>query len=175
VNRNQLERELERLHSDSYGWALSCCGRSREDAADVLQAAYAKVLSGSARFSGASSFKTWLFGVIRWTAHEERRRAERRHRGRVPIALVMQDALAATEPEVEADQAALTQCLLAALERLPARQREVLDLVFYHEMSIADAANVMGVSLGTARTHYERGKHRLLHELAGEKAAYESR
>jgi RNA polymerase sigma-70 factor (ECF subfamily) len=33
--------------------------------------------------------------------------------------------------------------------------------VFYQEMSIAAAAEVLGVSLGTARTHYERGKARL--------------
>jgi RNA polymerase sigma factor (sigma-70 family) len=175
VNRNQLERELERLHSDSYGWALSCCGRDPEDAADTLQAAYAKVLSGSAHFSGTSSFKTWLFGVIRWTAHEERRRAQRLRRTRVAYEVVSVDALTAAESEVDTEQVELTRHLAVALERLPARQREVLDLVFYHQMSIAAAADVMGIGVGTARTHYERGKHRLLDELLMEKASNESK
>jgi RNA polymerase sigma-70 factor (ECF subfamily) len=49
---------------------------------------------------------------------------------------------------------------------LPARQREVLDLVFFHEMTVEQAAEVMDVSTGTARTHYHRGKLRLL-ELLG--------
>jgi RNA polymerase sigma factor (sigma-70 family) len=55
-----------------------------------------------------------------------------------------------------------------ALGTLPARQREVLDLVFFHEMTVEQAAEVMEVSTGTARTHYHRGKLRLLELLGSE-------
>ena len=68
-----LERELATLHAASYGWALACCARDPDEAADVLQQAYVKVVSGSARFDGRSALKTWFFGVIRLTAHEHRR------------------------------------------------------------------------------------------------------
>ena len=37
--------------------------------------------------------------------------------------------------------------------------------MFYEEMSIAEAAMVLGVSVGTARQHYERGKANLAAEL----------
>src|SRR5256714_6039234 len=70
----ELERELERLHPESWGWALACCARDQELAEDVLQSAYLAVLSGGARFKGGSTVKTWIFGVIRWTARTERRR-----------------------------------------------------------------------------------------------------
>ena len=47
----------------------------------------------------------------------------------------------------------------------------MLDLVFFHGLSIEDAAGVMGVALGTARVHYQRGKRRLVALLALEEAA----
>ena len=60
-----------------------------------------------------------------------------------------------------------TRELVAALDRLSSRQREVLHLVFYQDLTIADAAEVLGVSVGSARMHYERGKAQL-RRLLGE-------
>ena len=65
MNAGDLERELEALHRASFGWALGCCRWDHEEAADVLQAVYLKVLEGKARFDGRSSLKTWLFATIR--------------------------------------------------------------------------------------------------------------
>ena len=36
MERLELEREIERLHDQSWGWALACCARDREAAADAL-------------------------------------------------------------------------------------------------------------------------------------------
>jgi DNA-directed RNA polymerase specialized sigma24 family protein len=71
----ELKRELERAHADCFGWAMACCQRDRDDAEEVLQTVYLTVLDGRARYDGRSSFRTWLFGVIRLTAASERRKA----------------------------------------------------------------------------------------------------
>src|ERR1700692_2665627 len=68
-----LGSQLEAHHVESYGWALSCCRHCREEAENVLQIVYLKVLGRRAIFDGRSSFKTWLFSVIRHTAAGERR------------------------------------------------------------------------------------------------------
>jgi RNA polymerase sigma-70 factor (ECF subfamily) len=162
----EVEAQLARLHEGSFGWALSCCGWNHADAEDVLQTTYLKVISGRARFGGRSAFRTWLFGVIRQTAREQRRtsrshveRAERL--GREPL------QAAVPRPDEITERAERGRALRGALEELPGRQRDVLHLVFYQDLSIREAAEVLEVSLGTARVHYERGKKRL-RELLGE-------
>src|SRR5437764_13655584 len=74
MDTEELQGELESLHSASFGWALSCCRRDYGAAEEVLQTVYLKILEGKARFRGEASLKTWLFAVIRKTAISEHRR-----------------------------------------------------------------------------------------------------
>lgn len=160
LSRDDLEVQLARLHEDSFGWALSCCGWNDADAEDVVQTTYLKVMAGRARFGGRSAFRTWLFGVIRQTAREQRRR-ERSHVERAERLAVEPASAAVTRPDEVVERGERARALLAALAELPERQREVLHLVFYQDLTIREAAEVMEVSLGSARVHYERGKKRL--------------
>lgn len=160
MEREELERELERLHPESWGWALVCCTRDRELAEEALQSAYLRILSGRAKFGARSTFKTWVFGVIRLTALDELRR-----RGRLTddsgSAAALEVADPAPGPDAAAEHSEQSAELISALARLSPRQREVLQLVFYHDLTIEEAAGVMQVSLGSARTHYDRGKKAL--------------
>jgi len=162
MERAELEQELERMHAACWGWALACCGRDREIAEEALQSAYLRILSGQARFDGRSSMRTWVFGVIRRTVMEELRRERareaRRAGGEVDAELV---ADSASRADIAAERSEQSAVLVAALATLSPRQREVLQLVFYHDMTIEEAAQVMHISLGSARTHYDRGKKAL--------------
>jgi RNA polymerase sigma factor (sigma-70 family) len=155
-----LDEELGRHHRAAFGWALACCRWDRAVAEDVLQTSYLKIVDGRARFAGESEFRTFLFGVIRRTASEDRRRRAMRAVASFgffdwEIDHVNASGLAPIIREETSRE------LLAALAKLSARQREVLHLVFYQELTIAGAAEVLGISLGSARAHYERGKANL--------------
>lgn len=155
----KLAEDLERLHASTFGWALACCRRDRSEAEDVLQQAYWKVLSGRARFDGHAPFRTWLFGVVRLTAMEHRRWRFSRSR---EVSTAEPPDAPASDPQVDGETA---RALASAVAGLPVRQREVVHLVFYEGLTIAEAAEVLAVSLGTARTHYERGKASLVRLL----------
>ena len=162
----QLERELARLHAECWGWALACVGRDRELAEEALQAAYVRMLAGAARYNGRSSVRTWAFGVIRLTALEELRRARRSVSRTAGDEASMMDAADETPgPDLVAERMERSAILAAALAALSPRQREVVQLVFYHGMTIEEASVVMQVSLGSARTHYDRAKRALAERL----------
>jgi RNA polymerase sigma-70 factor (ECF subfamily) len=172
LTREELEALLERHHRSSFGWAMSCSGWNDADAEDVLQTTYMKVISGRARFGGRSAFRTWLFGVIRQTAREHARRARSHHARAELLSIEMVATAPATEPaDSGLEIAERGRMLLEALAQLPDRQREVLHLVFYQDLTIREAAEVMEVSLGSARVHYERGKKRLRDVLSAERGS----
>lgn len=160
--RDELEARLAELHEASFGWACSCCGWNESDAEDVLQTAYVKVISGRARYEGRSTFRTWLFGVIRYTAREYRRRRKARHdrAGRLALEVAVAGG-GSVDPQDSLEHEDRGRVLRDALAKLPDRQREVVHLVFYQDLTVQEAADVMEVSIGSARVHYDRAKKRL--------------
>ena len=161
-----LRAELARVHLESHAWAVRCCRGDVVEAEDVLQRAYMKVLDGAAKFEGKSSFKTWFFGVIRQTAREHARQGWLR-------IIRLERWWRESEPNEQSgpsddDRILRLQLVLAKLSR---RQQEVLHLVFYQDLTIQEAAHVLKMPVGTARTHYERGKARLRQLLQREEEA----
>src|SRR5262249_8602785 len=177
MDSSEVHAQLEALYPDSFGWALLCCGRDAGQAHSVLQGVYLKVLDGKAVFEGKSSFKTWLFGVIKKTAAEQRRRGMLRRLRLVAFEDLNERAAfrktgasarpgdglvdAAMAPDQALYRDEVQKLFGSELAALPGRQREVLHLVFYQDLTLAEAAKVIGISVGSARTHYDRGKRRL--------------
>lgn len=156
-----IERELEALHAASFAWALSCCRGRRDEAEETLQVAYLKVLNGKARFDGKSALRTWLFAVVRKTAIERRRAGWLRRLALARWLAQRVESAPAIDPEAAAGRVETCGRVRNALGRLGARQQEMLHLVFYEGLTVEQAAGVLDISIGTARTHFARGKERL--------------
>ena len=162
-NRNISRRALADLHEGAFGWALSLTSYDAQAAEDVMQQAYLALVDGSARFDGEASLKTWLYAVIRNAArrHQRQHRREARHMTPIGDAEFIDEGQSTDGREASRQLPGLRQ----AIASLPDRQRQVLELVIDAELTVEEAARVMGVSVGSARTHYHRAKQTLRRQL----------
>ncbi len=158
MNKNWLNYILEQLHREAFIWARQCCDYDDEMAKEVLQVVYLKMLEGRARYREKSKVKTWLFSVIRFTAIDLQK--ERHH-------FIGLEGLANTVEEKNNDCDLDYEPLLRELSQ---KQHQVLVLAFYHNMTLAEIAEVTGMTIGTVRTHYDRGKKALKELILKEKA-----
>ena len=155
-NNSHISRSaLEAIHDQVFGWALSRCDYERAVAEDLVQQAYVELLTGKAKFEGRSSLKTFVFSVVQNLARSRFRRAASRLRlvDEVKRNTIEDAFVATTTPEHPQ--------LWQAVQQLPQRQRDVIELVFCRDMTIEDASRVMGVTTGTGRVHYDRAKKSL--------------
>ena len=155
-NPHVSRQALEGLHGQLYGWALSRCGYDETVAEDLMQQAYVELLSGNARFDNKSTLKTFVFSVVQNLARSRFRRISSRLR--LVRRFEQETAVDAVEP---ADDSGVW----SAVKALPARQRDIIELVFCRELTIEEASRVMGVSTGTGRVHYDRAKKALRERL----------
>ena len=130
-----------------------------DDAEELMLDTFAVAASGTSRFSGRSSFRTWLFAIGRKRAFSHLRKNRRQ-------AEQLQDRAYETE---EPERSLLTQerdrRLYAALERLNGDYRQVLYLLYFEEMSHEEAARVMGKSAKQVYNLSFRGKQALKETL----------
>lgn len=167
----ELNRKLQEIHKKSYVWALRCCANDPANAEDVLQTVYLKILDGKAKYDGKAVFKTWLFAVIRKTAADMNRRKYLRRLKLLDYRESVASEIPGNHHFVSEDMDAFRQ----ALAKLPRRQQQILELVFYHDLTVEQAGKVMKVSTGSARTHYHRAKKRIRDLMMKFEAFEESR
>jgi len=160
IYRRFLERRSEddlRLllehHRESLTLFINGIVHNLDDAEELMLDAFAVAASGTSRFSGKSSFRTWLFAIAR----------------KLALSRVRRRRLSADFPEDRADEAALAQelellrkernkSLYLALSRLNDDYRQALYLLYFEEMSHEEAARVMGKSLRQIYNLAHRGR-----------------
>lgn len=152
-----IEELLAQYHDASYGWAMACCQRNVEEAKETLQITYLKILEGKAVPPTGNQFKPWLFRVIRNTAVDLQRKRRVRVRLRLQFSRVQKEETPLPFHAGDDQQAEIA----IAMKKLSKRQMELLHLVFYQGQTLAEAAQILGLSVGTTRSHYARAKEKL--------------
>ena len=134
--------------------------RDRAAAEDVAAAAFERAYRRRNRYDARrGSPRAWLFGIARNAALDELRRRKRAATADLPAPLGEPD------PGEAAELAAQRDAVRAALGRLPARERELIALKYHAELSNAEIADVIGVSLTNAGTLVHRAMTKLRETL----------
>lgn len=165
-NENDIRILLER-HKDSLVLFLMGFVHDIDDAEELMLDAFAEV-AASRKFSGKSSFKTWLFSIGKNKALMSLRKKR--------FIFVSEDELpeSASEdrPETDILKNERDRQLYKALDGLNKEYRQILLLLFFEEMTPEEAGRVMGKNRKQIYNLAERGKKALKEEL--EKMGYEN-
>jgi RNA polymerase sigma-70 factor (ECF subfamily) len=126
-------------------------------AEDLLSEVFLDVWRQAGRFEFRSSISTWLRSIARYKALSARRRR---------IDAVLDEEIESTvadtadDPEIALEKRDRGEVLRQALTHLSSEHREIIDLVYYHEKSVGEAAQILGVPPATVKTRmfYARRK-----------------
>jgi RNA polymerase sigma-70 factor (ECF subfamily) len=152
-DRGAFAELVERHHARAFRVASRFLG-NREEAADIVQEAFLKILSAAPRYRPTSAFGTYLYQVVANLCLDHRRKA--RPETDAPIEDRQSEAPSVLETLIRGQRSA---ALLAALRSLPPRQRLAVILKYNEEMSYREIAEVLEAS--------EKGVERLLAHARG--------
>jgi RNA polymerase sigma-70 factor (ECF subfamily) len=155
---------FETLYRNHVGKVYGLCLRMTANAAtaeDCTQEAFIQAWRSLPRFEGRSAFGTWLHRIaVNAALAQGRRRSEPAARS-VPI-----EEMADTLPDPVTGEAGGTLDLEQAIARLPAGARQVLVLVGIYGHSHEEAAEMLGIAVGTCKSQLHRARQLLGERLA---------
>jgi RNA polymerase sigma-70 factor (ECF subfamily) len=134
-------------------------------AEDLVSEVFIDVWRQANRFEARSQVSTWLLAIARNKALSALRRRSTEELDE-EVAEFIEDP--ADNPEVAMQKKQRNSILAECLTQLSAAHREIVDLVYYHEKSIDEVAEIIGVPQNTVKTRMFYARKRIA-ELMGAK------
>lgn len=148
-------RRLYEITSRSVYQYIFSFVNNKETTEDIMIETFTHVWLSARNFKGDSRVLTWIFGIARNLTMNEIKKRDYRH-----------NELTNTE-HCQADQFRLTaeneagQLIYLALKKLPLKHREVIDLIFIHEMTYEEVAKILDIPINTVKTRIFYAKEKL--------------
>lgn len=171
-DRTAMERLILRYQGRIYNVILKICA-NRDDAAELTQDTFVKVIENIGRFEQRSSFYTWIFRIaVNVSLNYCQRRAkvsfsplqtpddERTGGAKLSLAEVLQDSRA-PEPARIAENNELCELVIKGIMKLDENQRAAMVLRDIEQMSYKQISRVLDVELGTVKSRIARSRSNL--------------
>jgi RNA polymerase sigma-70 factor, ECF subfamily len=138
-----------------YSYLLSRCGHDAALAEELTQQTFIAAVDQRSRYDGRSDTVTWLCGIARHKLADHFRAIEREQRRRIRLEVrqIQLDAPATPVKELD-DRAAIAE----AIRSLPASQRAVLTFVVLDDLTVAEAARLIGKSTAATQSLLHRAR-----------------
>ena len=153
--RTLLERYRDPLTLFLFGFL-----HNMEDAEELMLDAFAVIASGTAVFSGKSSFKTWLFAIGRNLAYKKLRK---NHFFFVPLDEELTSDSGQPDTELLKDER--SKMLYGAMSMINPEYRQALYLTYFEDMSADEVADVLKKNRKQVYNLIARGKESLKNKL----------
>ncbi len=166
-----LERLIIRYKDRIYNVILRICGNS-EDAAELTQDTFVKIIENLGKFKGISSFYTWAFRIaVNITLNYRTRRNKRQASsldtvidGYVQEKKALKDFLAgdeSLEPQVIVESRERRKLIFAALKKLDDNHKTIIVLRDIEGMDYTRIAYILDIELGTVKSRLSRARNKL--------------
>ena len=153
---------LIKRHRDSLTLFLNGFVHDMDTAQELALDSFAEIAAGPTLFSGRSSFRTWLFSIGKNLALKYIRKQKRI----LPMAETQdEDTDPAVFPEMEILKDERNRQLYEALSKINEDYRRILVLLYFEDMSVDEAARIMGKNKKQIYNLADRGKKALKEEL----------
>ncbi len=128
-------------------------------AEDIFQDVFIKVNQKLSTFQGSSSIKTW---IIRITINTSKDYLKSAWNQRVmPFTEYQENTMAGEDDFTAVEQQEENRMIRQEIMKLPDKYKDVLLCVYYHDMTIGEAAKVLQIAEGTAKSRLSRAKEKL--------------
>lgn len=173
-DRKAFEELVLKYQKEIYFWAYRMV-LNKEDAADIVQETFVQAFRKIHQFRFSSSFKTWLYRIAINKCKNLLRRLKQ-HREHVPVEKYILNDPNDSQLDVLLKTESVT-LISATIEKLPKKQKAILILRTYQELSYKEIAEIIGGSVGSARVNFHHaieniqrliGKHPVAGKQDGE-------
>jgi RNA polymerase sigma-70 factor (ECF subfamily) len=127
-------------------------------AEDLTSEVFLDVWRQAGQFEGRSTVSTWMLAMARYKALAARRRRTEDQLDEEVVEAIEDDG---DDPEVAVQKKDRSEILRRCLGKLTADHREIVDLVYYHEKSVDEAAQILAIPENTVKTRLFHARKRL--------------
>lgn len=160
-DRLAMQVLFARHHVRVYRFVLRLV-RNESTAEDLISEVFLDVWRQAGRFEGRAAVSTWLLAIARFKALSALRKKPD---------VELDDEMAETiedhadDPEVAMQKKDTSKILRQCLTALSPEHREIVDLVYYHEKSVEEVAEIVGIPENTVKTRMFYARKKLAEHL----------